>query len=233
MNGDLDIKIDEMHHIMLLLRSSIAPSPILRSLPAVDPISPVGLPDAASRVRTLDKLLTPNESSDQSLIRRASYPRTPRLTPELSDSECSAQSPQSIHLHEKHSSIDPRESAIIPPEYQYYIKEHQGGSERDYQASNAFASSLPAMDTMATSPLDFQTSDRFLDMLSNSPPILPPPMIAIETERPGSMIGYGDYLESQSRRSKVYPQLGNSISITQHDQFKKTLYDNTVVLCEV
>ena len=234
-NGDLDVKIDEIHRAMLLLQSSATSSPIISSSRPGGSISLPRLPEIELPKGPPEELLKDNRNYEKALSRKTSDAQTSQMTPELTDSEFSAQSPQSIDRYEKRCSVDPRESAILPLEYQYHIKDQQLGLERGRQPSDTSIQSISPINTTAMSAPagNDQIPDKFLDMLSSSPSNLPPPMMNSGPGTSDTLIGYGDFLESQTRNFKTCHQSRSSITITQHDDFKKSLYDNAAVLCEV
>lgn len=172
LNGDLDIKIDEMHHVMLSLKASLDPkSPMVspKQKQALPPLTfpPPSFPPPASPVPTspvaaspsMSPILKPKRAPTYSTLpdvreRQPSnaswkYPQTPQKTPDLSDSEFSWQSPQSSARGSgQQPFVDFRESSLIPHDFQLRLSDAPPEYEKTRRGANIAEGALYSPKTL-------------------------------------------------------------------------------------
>jgi len=167
LNGDLDIKIDEMHHVMLSLQASLDPNspmiyphqkqalpPLVFPSPAFPPpsspvpTSPVGSP-ALKPKRAPTYTTLPDVRERQTSSASWKFPQTPQKTPDLSDSEFSWQSPQSSTRTSAQSPyVDHRESSLIPLDFQLRLGEAPPEYEKTRRISSISEGALYSPKTL-------------------------------------------------------------------------------------
>ncbi|MCJ1248125.1 hypothetical protein MMC30_005340 [Trapelia coarctata] len=167
LNGDLDIKIDEMHHVMLSLKASLDPNspmihpnqkqalpPLVFPAPAFPPpsspvpASPAGSP-ALKPKRAPTYTTLPDVRERQTSNASWKFPQTPQKTPDLSDSEFSWQSPQSsTRTSAQPPFMDHRESSLIPLDFHLRLGEAPPEYEKTRRISNISEGALYSPKTL-------------------------------------------------------------------------------------
>ena len=235
-NGNLDVKINEMHHLMLSLRASVESSPMIwpqraQSL-ASQPMSPV----LKTKEERRESHSLQGERFHQAIPEKPPYSHSPQKTPELSDSEFSAHSPRSSGKFGEGYQIDRRESLLIPVENQYRLKDAPPQYERSRQPSNSSASLRHSPDAIPISPYSTyrRRSDRSPDIPPHSTNMLPLPALNLESAVSNARQEDYDTLTSpRSPKSQTLDPSKASATISQQDLFKQQLFTNAAVLCEV
>ena len=189
LNGDLDVKIDEVHNVMLSLKASIDQSPMIwpirRESTTMSRLSPPVSPHLVGMHK--EPLPKPKDRDSHGALSVGSNIHTPQL----SDSEFSAPSPPSRQLS---PALDIRGSVSIPTDFRFsetppqYTEKRRPRPSRNSNVelyspkSRARVSELDSDRTPvdeARSPI----SPRSMDF----PSMLPPPAIATDTAIPGQM----------------------------------------------
>ena len=241
LNGDLDIKIDEMHHVMLSLKASIDNSPMIwprapersRTESAVSQISPPVSPSIGPKKGRGNG----NTESSRSMSATLEI-HTPQETPELSGSEFSAPSPPSRH---RSPPIDVRESLLIPLDFQFGEMLPQYEERRKQRIPSKQDDGLHSpkslgkqKDTGSTKvPLGGVKSPAS-PQIPHSSGMLPPPAIPPDT----ALSDYGTpnpppkSLYQKNRDSDLSEVTGVATSQEQ-SAFERNLFTHSTVLCEV
>ena len=244
LNGDLDVKIDEMHHVMLSLRASLDN----RTVRVENPSSRVVSPIATSQLHQSPSSSNWPEKIDQSLLPTA-HAKTPQETPELSDSEYSAYSPADTSKSDRSSSAYNREAMLIPPEHQYRISDVPPQYERSRQTSDTSSSSAYSPGTLSKpTSIGYKATPDGLFYPHTSPPSTTSPP-TMDSEFPHSLssapsytssrdftlnINYdGECGSSKSQETQIYRPTKGAATVGQHDAFKRSLFENAATLCEV
>ncbi|KAL9117639.1 MAG: hypothetical protein Q9187_005822 [Circinaria calcarea] len=235
-NGDLDVKIDEMHHLMLSLRAGLESSPMIwpqrAQILASQPISPV--------IKTIEERRESypfqGERFEQAIPGKSASHQTPQRTPELSDSEFSANSARSSDRFGEGYQINGRESLLIPLDHQYRLKETSPQYERSRQPSNSSAGSRHSPDAIPFSPYSTykRRSDRSPNLLPSHPNMLPLPVLNLESEVPNApQKDYHDSNPKGNQKCDDKDPWKAFATISEQELFKRQLFTNAAVLCEV
>lgn len=235
-NGNLDVKIDEMHHLMLSLRASVESSPMIWPQITENMVSQTMSPTLGTKEERRESYPVQAEGSDQIRPEKLAYSHSPQRTPELSDSEFSAYSPRSSDKFGEGYQMYRRESLTIPVEYQYRFKDAPPQYDRSRQPSNASPNPRHSPDAIPISPYTTsrRRSDRSSNLSSPSPDMLPLPALNLDSGL--SNTPHGDYDTLASTRSQESHNLVPSqisATISQQESFKQQLFNNAAVLCEV
>ena len=251
LNGDLDIKIDEMHHVMLSLRASLENGPMVRPL-RIESLSSLGASPTTTPIqRKSDASSNRPEQVDQSHSPISIHTKTPQETPELSDSEFSAYSPMDTSKSDGPNSLFNRESLIIPSDHQYRIIDTPPRYERSRHASNTSSSSAYSPGTISKPTFtNYKAScERPFYSHTSSSSILPPSVMTHESSShepsytpsyaPSYTSSYpdtdrdGDLEPAKSQETQIYRPLKGAATVGQHNEFKRLLFENAATLCEV
>ena len=251
LNGDLDIKIDEMHHVMLSLRASLDNGPMVRPLRIEGLSSSGAFPDTTSVQRKSDASSNRPEQVDRSHSPISIHAKTPQETPDLSDSEFSAYSPTDTSKSDGPNSPHNRESLIIPPDHQYRTIDIPPRYERSRHASNTSSSYAYSPGTISNPTFtNYKTSsERPFHSHTSSSSILPPRVMSHESasHEPSYTPSYapsyassypdndrdGDLEPAKSQETQIYRPSKGAATVDQHNEFKRLLFENAATLCEV
>ena len=250
LNGDLDVKIDEIHHVMLSLQASIAQaSPMLwpsgtestsyRSSPSASPVlKPRRAPTYTSIVDTKEK---DRQASNASSSSKSS--QTPQKTPELSEDDSSVQSPPGSSRTSRQPIPERRESTILPLDFQNgRYREPPPDYERNRRVSKYSDTSLYSPRTSTRpSDVDFaQKSEHEYSKTSPdplSPSMLPPPAMTRESSASYSRPESHDFSSTSNQGSKGSQStvvLASDVATPEeHAKFERLLFTEAAVLCEV
>ena len=239
LNGDIDVKIDEIHHVMLSLRASLdGGSPML--WPSTSRNGSVAESASSSGDPSLSPTMKPRRAPTytslvEAQVRQPSYAsskysQTSQKTPELSDSEFSFQSPVSSTRTSGQAFSDHRESTLIPLEFQYKIAELPPKYERSRRTSPNLGSTMhsPKGTTLRRYSEANPTSP---EVLSQS--ILPPPAIAPDTDMDYIRRGIYDYSVASCGSESTVVLPTTTCTVQEQERFEKTLFTEAAVLCEV
>ena len=239
LNGELDIKIDEIHHVMLSLRanldagfSMLLPS-TSRTESVVEGTMSSGSPSLSptlkpKRAPTYKSVAEPRER--QHSYASSKYSQTPQKTPELSDSEFSVQSPVSSARTSGQPIHDHRESTLIPLEFQYKISEGPPQYERSRSISSSLGSAMHSPKGTVSRKYS-ELNDTSPEVLSQS--MLPPPAIAPDTDMDYTRRGNYEYslMPRDSESTVVLPTI--TCTAQEQERFEHKLFTEAAVLSEV
>ena len=121
LNGDLDIKIDEMHHLMLSLQANFDASPRIPPLFG-DSLTPASAYDTMSSSPPRGFHEHSRSSGTYPSYASSSYSRSPKdipELPELSESESSAYNSPTSPRNSKKAAHEP---SVLPPDHEYLVR---------------------------------------------------------------------------------------------------------------
>lgn len=176
------------------------------------------------------------ETTEQATAEKVAFSHSPQRTPELSDSEFSMHSPRSSGRFGEGSQADRRDSLVIPIEQQYRIKDTPPQYERSRQPSNASANLRHSPDAIPLSPyLNYRKhSSRSQDLPPRSPVMLPLPTLNLESGAFNtSQEDYDSLASPRSQTTHIHTPSNVSATISQQELFRRQLFTNAAVLCEV
>lgn len=233
LNGDLNVKISEMHHLMLSLGSMEASPQIWPSGSDawLSPGSSPFLEPKKSRMNSFPLL-------NMKPMRQASIPyklHTPEDTPELGGSECVSRSEQGKSMSStssRDSYLDRRESGLIPVEYQYPIRS-LCDSPPQYERNRGFSGHSPLTSRLEDNNAARRSSNWSNESMSPIQTMLPPPAIPHEREAP--MLRAENYSFMPALATATPPTILKRTNITASQQalFEKFIFDDSMSLCEV
>ena len=235
LNGDLDVKIDEIHLVMLSLQASMQQnSPMIwpsRTESIASRRSSSGSPELRpKRAPTYSSVSEVKERESLTSYPSSRYPQTPQKTPELSDSEFSVQSPTSSSRASKQQSYNPRESSILPSEFQYRLRDAPPGYEKDRRVSNRSDGSALYSPRTSSRRSDLHFRKSSLEPLS--PTMLPPAAMTPDSDpsrsRPES---YDHSADSRGSQSTVQPC--HFATPEEQERLERNIFTEAAVLCEV
>ena len=258
LNGDLDVKIDEVHNVMLSLKASIDQSPMIwpirRGSTAMSRLSPPVSPHLVG----MHKDLVP-KSKDRDSHGALSVGSNIH-TPQLSDSEFSAPSPPSRQLS---PGPDIRGSISIPTDFRFSDAPPQYSEKRKPRASrNSHVELYSPKSRARVSELDSDRTpiDEARSPISpqsmDFPSMLPPPAIATDTAIPGQMseqdvitpapeqkivtppaiqgvISHTPRLERNIHAYSDLPEVSGVATTREQSAFERKLFTHSTTLCEV
>ncbi|MCJ1417399.1 hypothetical protein MMC32_003743 [Xylographa parallela] len=235
LNGDLDVKIDEIHLVILSLQASMQ-----QSSPMIWPSRRESV--VSRRSSTSSPVLKPRREPTYSLVpggkeresvdsySSSRYPQTPQKTPELSDSEFSVQSPPSSSRTSKQQGFDPRESTILPSEFQYQLREPPPGYEKDRRVSHKSEGGTLYSPRTSARHSDLHLRKPSLEPLS--PTMLPPAAMTPESDPSCSRSESYDY-SGGSRGSQSTIEPIRFATVEEQEELERSLFTEAAVLCEV
>ena len=235
LNGDLDVKIDEIHLVILSLQASMQ-----QSSPMIWPSRRESV--VSRRSSTSSPVLKPRREPTYSLVpggkeresvdsySSSRYPQTPQKTPELSDSEFSVQSPPSSSRTSKQQGFDPRESTILPSEFQYQLREPPPGYEKDRRVSHKSEGGTLYSPRTSARHSDLHLRKPSLEPLS--PTMLPPAAMTPESDPSCSRSESYDY-SGGSRGSQSTIEPIRFATVEEQEELERSLSTEAAVLCEV
>lgn len=233
LNGDLNVKISEMHQLMLSL-SSMEASPQIWPSGSDAWLSPGSSPFLEPKKSRMISIPLPNMKP----TREASAPyklHTPQDTPELVGSECVPRSEQVKSMSStssRDSYLDRRESGLVPVEYQYPIRSFYD-SPPQYERNPGVSSHSPPMSRLEDNNAARRPSDWSNESMSPIQTVLPPP--AMSPERDAPMFRTESYSFMPALATAPPPATLKRTHITDSQQalFERFIFDDSVCLCEV
>lgn len=235
LNGDLNVKISEMHHLMLSL-SSMEASPQTWPSGSDACLSPGPSPFLEPKKSRMVSVPLPNMKP----MREASTPyklRTPEDTPELVGSEYVPRSEQVRSMSStssRDSYLDRRESGLIPVEYQYSIRSFHDSPPPQYEQRNRGVSGhSPLGSRLEDNNAARRPSEWSNESMSPIQSMLPPPAISPEHDAP--MLHTESYSIMPALATAPPPAKLKRTNITASQQalFERFIFDDSVCLCEV
>jgi hypothetical protein len=234
------VKIEDIHQVMLSLKSSMdhGSSMAWPEGSRAESTSSYGSPSTSPtmkprRAPTYTTLAEPRERQPSYASSR--YMQTPEMTPELSDSEFSVQSPISSARASGHQMIDRRESTLIPlvfqdptgdmpPEYERRVSNTSEGAL--YSPTAPFRRRQSEYQRPSTEP-------KPLSLFPSPPmPMLPPPAVPTDS--------YTDYNRQRSYSLPDEPRISestvlpaNAATVEEQEAFEKIIFTGATILCEV
>ena len=235
LNGDLDIKIDEIHLVMLSLQAGMQ-----QGSPMIWPSNAESV--GSRRSSSTSPVLRPRRALTQSLVSEgkergsvasnssARYPHTPQKTPELSDSEFSIQSPPTSSRTSKQQDVDRRESTVLASDFQYQLRDPPPGYEKDRRVSHRSEGDKPYSSRISSRWSDLQFRKASPEPLS--PTMLPPAAMTPDSypsrSRPDSYVYSGEPTGSQSTIQPIH-----FATIHEQEELERSLFTEAAILCEV
>ncbi|MCJ1400113.1 hypothetical protein MMC11_003316 [Xylographa trunciseda] len=234
-NGDLDVKIDEIHLVLLSLQAGMQ-----QSSPMIWPSRTESI--ASRRSSSCSPVLRPRRAPTYSSVSEGKergsvtshssykYPQTPQKTPELSDSEFSVQSPPTSSRTSKQQGFERRESNVVPSEFQYRLRDPPPGYEKDRRVSHQSEGS-----TLFSARTSSRRSDSQFHKASPeplSPTMLPPAAMTPECNPTCSRSESYDY-SRHSRGSQSTVQPTHFATLEEQEKLEQNLFTEAAVLCEV
>ncbi|MCJ1320126.1 hypothetical protein MMC15_005463 [Xylographa vitiligo] len=235
LNGDLDIKIDEIHLVMLSLQAGMQQgSPMIwpsRTESVASRRSSSGSPVLRPRRAPTYSLVAEGKERESLASQSSSrYPQTPQKTPELSDSELSVQSPPTSSRTSKQQGFDRRESTILPSEFQYRLRDPPPGYEKDRRVSHRSEDGAVYSPRTSSQRSDLQFRKASLEPLS--PTMLPPAAMTPDSDPSHSRSQSHDYYgESRGSQSTIQPI--HFATVDEQQELERSLFTEAAVLCEV
>ena len=243
LNGDLDVKIDEMHHVMLSLRASLDSGSIRIEGSSSIAVSP-------STTCSQHKQRSPSYQRgkrDQSISPSSIHAKTPLETPELSDSEFSAYFPADSSKADRLDSTYSRDSMLIPPEHRYRITDTPPQYERNRQISDTSSASASSPNKTSISHSGSSENSSHAHMsppsvLSSSttnfaPAVYAPSYASSHTSSHISsnlgIEGDGNLEPFKSQETQIYRPVKAAATTAENDNFRRSLFENAATLCEV
>lgn len=233
LNGDLNIKISEMHHLMLSLRSMEA-SPQIWPSGSDAWMSPGSSPFLEPRKSLINSFPQPNtkptrEGSDAPKL------HTPEDTPELVGGEFVPRSEQVMSMSStssRDSFLDRRESGLIPLEYQFPIRSVYE-SPPQYERSRGISGYSPVMTRHEDNDAARRPSNWSIESMSPIQTMLPPP--AISSERASPFLRAESYSFMPTIATAPPPAILKRTNTTASQQatFERFIFNDSMILCEV
>ena len=229
LNGDLNVKISEMHHLMLSL-SSMEASPQIWASGSDSWISPGPSPF----IEPKKSRMNPTQLPIMKPTREPSNPQyfqTPEDTPELVGSESWSRSEQvksMSSMSSRDSYLDRRESGLIPLEYQYPIRSTQEPPPQ-YERRQGSSGNSPRMTRPEDSNAARRPSNWSSGSMSPMQTMLPPPAISIE--QPHSRTESYSFMPTTAPPPATLKRTGTTAS--EQALFEKAILDDSMILCEV
>ncbi|SLM39530.1 hypothetical protein LPUS_10090 [Lasallia pustulata] len=228
LNGDLNIKISEMHHLMLSL-SSMEASPQIWASGSDSWISPGQSPLIEPKKSRMNSthlpIMKPTREPSNS-----QYCQTPEDTPELVGSECWSRSEQVKSMSSRDSDLDGRESGLIPLEYQYPIRSIQEPPPQ-YERGRGSPGNSPRMTRPADINAARRPSNRSSGSMSPMQTMLPPPAISTELDQPHSRTENYSFMLTTAHPLATLE--GTNTTASEQALFEKAIFDDSMILCEV
>ncbi|MCJ1306878.1 hypothetical protein MMC25_000522 [Agyrium rufum] len=242
LNGNLDVKIEEMHTVILSLQANLESSPMILAQRR-DSLTPRYEPQRASS--TSPKLDPQRKSAGSGNQSRNSgpiaYPASPEI-PELDeDSESSAYSPTNTNDSSTFTKGEDRnrESMLIPSIYSYRIRDSRSPPPQ-YRSNCASAdinnTSLYSSRSSAQPPPQSPRRSRSVQsesQMTNISPVLPPPALEPEASDVADTSFYDDIESLHSQKTQIFRPLSNIATIEEHETFKRHLLRDSAVLCDI
>ncbi len=236
LNGDLNVKIDEMHHLMLSM-ASIESSPRVWPTRSESIASSAGAPLDELQRAQLNPLASPSLNPPDRSTNFTKHLRLPEETTEPEGSEFSSWPPQpksSGGVSTIDSYLDPRESDLIP------VGGCMSGFEEApprYEKSRQGLPMSPRNSSGSSQVLETDSqrrpSDISLPLTPGSPMMLPLP--AIEPDSEGSAVRHNshDFFSVTATESAPVHLTKTMTTETQHKAFERAIFQDAAVLCEV
>ena len=237
LNGNLDVKIDEMHHVILSVQANLQSSPMLwPTQPGESMASPMESPMIDPRKsRNGSWHVTPRAYSTSSST--FSGPR--EETPDLVLSGLSTPISDSFASQRRFSTASPRNSSVIPPDHQIRIGYPPPLYNRNARCGTDL-SSRNISGSEASSRINSDGSREISNAVSNSEGLsdpmlsrdsaLPPPAMDLGVEATPEYMG----IEDQASMPNVDVNIPESIlSVNRQRLFEQILANDAAVLCDV
>lgn len=231
LNGDLNVKISEMHHLMLSLRS-MEPSPPIWASGADTWTSPGTSPFIEPKKNLIDLFPSPNTKPNRATTDPQELP-TPENTPELVGGEFVSR-PEQVKSMSSTSSrdtfLDRRGSDLIPVEYQHPLRSFHE-SPPQYERTRGGSGYSPRIARVEDKNAARRPSEWSTGSMSPPQTMLPSPAIPPERDPPHLQTGNYSFMPTTAPAPSILK--GTNITASQQAMFEKFIFDDSMISCEV
>ena len=233
LNGDLDVKVAEIHQLMLSMATNMDRSP---RLDPIDSTLAPTVPRTESGVAS--SAVSPMTQTRSSDTHTYQHPFTPEMTPEMVGSEFSSQSPQALSPGNLSvNGFDTRRASdIIPVQDQYRLPSYYNEPPPEYKLDrrsvtlNLNVRSKTNNTPSLTADSARSSSLGSLRISSLSPVTLPPPILSPEHNNQ-DMRPRNASLADKQVVDPADPSRAIS-TISQQHMFERRLFGDAATLCD-
>lgn len=236
LNGDLNLKIDEMHHLMLSM-ASIESSPRIWPTRSESIASSAGAPLEEAQRAHLNSLATSSLKPPDRSTHTTKRVRSPEDTTELEEIKYASwplAPKSSVGRSRTEPSLDRRESDLIP--FGGCMSGFEEAPPR-YEKSRIGLPISPRNSSGSSQYLgtdrDRRPSDISLPMTPGSPTMLPPPALEVDSESFATETPVDHFpLVTATETNRMHGKTATTTE-SQHHAFEKAIFQDAAVLCEV